>query len=173
MNAIVCMNSLNGIGKNGHIPWLSRIDMKYFKERTIGNGNNAVIMGFKTFASLNFRPLPNRRNYILTNNVEKASIKYKGDVVFENCIDNLVLLPYIFEEVYVIGGEQTYKIFEPFYEKLYVNIIGNSYYCDTFFTVDLEQYKKTKMNTTFDNLQKLTFYEFSKIHENSLAESFL
>ena len=170
INIIVGMTKNRVIGKDNSLPWHLPEDLKNFKALT---ENNTVIMGFKTFASLNFRPLPNRRNYILTNNVEKASIKYKGDVVFENCIDNLVLLPYIFEEVYVIGGEQTYKIFEPFYEKLYVNIIGNSYYCDTFFTVDLEQYKKTKMNTTFDNLQKLTFYEFSKIHENSLAESFL
>ena len=167
MNAIVCMNSKKGIGYRGHIPWRSRVDMRYFKERTIGKGNNAIIMGFKTFASLDYRPLPNRRNYVLTKHAEKASMNIGGDVIFESCIDNLLLLPCIFDEVYVIGGQATYKIFEPFYEKIYITIIDNTHFCDTFFNIDLQTYKKTLLNQTFDNVQKLTFFEFEKIREET------
>jgi dihydrofolate reductase len=167
MNAIVCMNSKKGIGYRGQIPWRSRVDTKYFKERTVGKGNNAIIMGFKTFASLNYRPLPNRRNYVLTRHAENASMKIGGDVVFESCIDNLILLPCIFDEVYVIGGEEIYKIFEPLYIKIYVTIIDNSHFCDTFFSIDLQKYKKTILYQTLDNLQQLTFCEYEKIREET------
>lgn len=167
MNAIVCMNSKKGIGYRGQIPWRSRVDTKYFKERTVGKGNNAIIMGFKTFASLNYRPLPNRRNYVLTRNAEKASMKIGGDVVFESCIDNLILLPYIFDEVYVIGGEEIYKIFEPLYIRIYVTIIDNTHVCDTFFSIDLQKYKKTVLYQTIDILQQLTFCQYEKIRDET------
>lgn len=57
--------SLNGvIGKDGTMPWSLKDDLKFFKEIT---QNHIVVMGRKTFESLNFKTLPNRHNIILTN----------------------------------------------------------------------------------------------------------
>ena len=61
----MCRN--RGIGKNGVIPWVLKEDMQFFKNKTIGNGNNAVIMGRKTFESLNRKDhLPKRDNYVIS-----------------------------------------------------------------------------------------------------------
>ena len=51
-----------GIGKDGQLPWRLKADMKFFKETTIGDGNNAVVMGRKTWESIppKYRPLPKR-----------------------------------------------------------------------------------------------------------------
>ena len=73
MKAIVCMTPDTGIGYRNSLPWRSKKEMAYFKEKTTGKGNNAVIMGYNTFRSLGFRPLPNRRNYIMTRDPEKKS----------------------------------------------------------------------------------------------------
>ena len=53
VNLIVAVDSkCYGIGKDGKIPWHNKDDMKFFKDITTGYGNNAVIMGRKTFESI-------------------------------------------------------------------------------------------------------------------------
>ena len=52
------------IGKDNDLPWHLPEDFKYFKDTTVGK---PIIMGRKTFESLNKKPLPNRVNIILTN----------------------------------------------------------------------------------------------------------
>ncbi|MFM9376275.1 dihydrofolate reductase [Gordonia sp. VNK21] len=56
---------VGAIGRAGTIPWSVPEDMARFKELT---GTGAVIMGRKTWESLpaRFRPLPQRRNIVLT-----------------------------------------------------------------------------------------------------------
>ena len=62
--AAVCKN--NGIGKNNSLPWNSKTDLKFFSKTTKGNNNNAVLMGRKTWESLN-KPLINRFNIIISS----------------------------------------------------------------------------------------------------------
>ena len=50
------------IGAGNQIPWHLPEDFKWFKQVTMGN---VVVMGRKTFESLG-KPLPNRKNLILT-----------------------------------------------------------------------------------------------------------
>ncbi|TMZ39921.1 dihydrofolate reductase, partial [Klebsiella pneumoniae] len=52
------------IGKDGKMPWHLPNDLKYVKNTTTGH---TVVMGRKTFESIG-RPLPNRRNVVLTRN---------------------------------------------------------------------------------------------------------
>lgn len=63
--AIVAMNAERAIGKNGDLPWHIPEDMEHFKATTMGH---AVIMGRKTWESLPKRPLPGRRNIVVTRN---------------------------------------------------------------------------------------------------------
>ena len=60
---IVAADSKNGIGINNELPWHLSDDLKRFKEITTGH---SVIMGRNTWFSLPKRPLPNRRNIVLT-----------------------------------------------------------------------------------------------------------
>lgn len=55
----------NVLGKNGGIPWHSPHDFKWFKTITLGH---AVVMGRKTWESLPVKPLPGRKNYVVSRN---------------------------------------------------------------------------------------------------------
>ena len=67
VNIIVAYCKGNGIGKNNALPWYIPQDLKHFSKLTKGNNNNMVVMGRKTWDSLPFKPLPNRRNIVLTS----------------------------------------------------------------------------------------------------------
>ena len=163
MKAIVCMTDMKGIGYKNRLPWKLRADLLYFKYKTIGNGRNAIVMGFNTFKSIGYRGLPNRRNYVMTRNPIEMSRIYGSDVVFESNVQNILLLDTIFEEVFVIGGESIYSLFEPYYSEIYVTHIKNfSAPVDTFFNVDLTKYKKKVTDTTEENNRKLEFCIYKK-----------
>lgn len=62
---IVAVDSRNGIGIHGDLPWHIAEDLKYFKATTLGC---PVIMGRKTYDSLPFKPLKGRLNIVLSRN---------------------------------------------------------------------------------------------------------
>ena len=82
MNIIVAATNNRGIGLNGTIPWKIIQDLKFFRLMTT---NNAVIMGRKTYDSIG-RPLPNRRNIVITKNpgfrVEEVTVVNDAYKVF-------------------------------------------------------------------------------------------
>jgi dihydrofolate reductase len=55
------------IGFEGKIPWFVPEDLAYFKKVTFGM---PVIMGRKTYDSLPKKPLPGRKNIVITRNME-------------------------------------------------------------------------------------------------------
>ena len=62
--AIVAMADNGVIGRNNGLPWRLPDDLKRFKALTMGH---ALLMGRKTYDSIG-RPLPGRRNLVLTRN---------------------------------------------------------------------------------------------------------
>ena len=64
VSLIVCHAEQNVIGFKNKMPWHLPNDLKHVKKLTQGN---TIVMGRKTFDSLG-RPLPNRRNVVLTRN---------------------------------------------------------------------------------------------------------
>ena len=66
MEAILAIDSKNGISKNGVIPWKSKKDMSFFYNVT---KRNVVIMGKNTYFSIpqEYRPLKNRLNIVYTS----------------------------------------------------------------------------------------------------------
>lgn len=123
-----------GIGINNTIPWYIKEDFKHFKSTTI---SKTVIMGRKTWDSLPIKPLPQRKNIILT--------KSKIDISKHNDLDNNELIEISSfdrldignmqksnDEFIVIGGGQIYNLFIEYATKLYVTKIDKGYDCDTF-----------------------------------------
>ena len=113
MNIIVAMCKNRGIGKNGKIPWSLKEDMVFFKNKTTGNGNNAVIMGRKTFESLNKKEgLPKRDNYVISSRklfTDKEKCFLYNDIS-KACLD-IMESEKKYENVWVIGGQQIYDWF--------------------------------------------------------------
>ncbi len=112
------------IGKENGLPWDIPRDMKHFRETTKGK---TVIMGRKTFESIG-KPLPKRRNIILTRDTE---FKAEGCEV-KHSIEEILELAKT-EEVFVIGGGAVYKEFLPFAEKLCLTHIEATFEGDTHF----------------------------------------
>ena len=65
INIIAALSKNRVIGINNRLPWSIPEDLKYFKRLTSGK-NQAIVMGRKTWDSLPIKPLPNRRNWVLT-----------------------------------------------------------------------------------------------------------
>lgn len=68
--ALIWAQSTSGvIGRDGGIPWRLPEDLARFKELTMGH---TVVMGRRTWESLpaRFRPLPGRRNVVVSRNRE-------------------------------------------------------------------------------------------------------
>ena len=63
ISIIAAVGDNNEIGKNGDLCWKIKADLDRFKELTTGN---VVVMGYNTFKSLDFKPLKDRRNIVIT-----------------------------------------------------------------------------------------------------------
>lgn len=109
---IIAAVSDNGvIGKDNSIPWKQSTDMKNFKYVTT---NNVVIMGARTFDSLNRKPLLNRTNIVMTRNIDKYT-SINGDqpvtffTTFKDSLDWAFKIAKNELDVFIIGGETVYK----------------------------------------------------------------
>ncbi|MFH4974016.1 hypothetical protein AB6A40_000725 [Gnathostoma spinigerum] len=75
MNIIVALDSVNGIGKDGTLPWNLPRDVAHFNSMTTKtsdpNKRNAVLMGRKVWESIpaKWRPLKGRFNVVLSKTV--------------------------------------------------------------------------------------------------------
>ena len=133
MKIIVAACKNLGIGYKNNLPWHLKADLVKFKNLTIGNGNNAIIMGSNTWKSLPIQPLPNRFNCVLSNslNVDNPNTKVFNNV--ETLID--FTNEKKFDDVWVIGGQQIYNLFleKNLVNTIYMTKIYENYVCDTYF----------------------------------------
>ena len=121
---VVATDNRRGIGIDNTLPWRLPEDLAHFKRTTSGH---PIIMGRKTFDSIG-RPLPNRRNIVITRN---PNWRHEGvDAV--TSLDAAIALAQG-GEAFVIGGAQIYAEALPRTERLIVTEIGKSFACDTFF----------------------------------------
>ena len=97
MRAMLWAESPEGvIGLDGKIPWRHPGDQRRFKRLTVGS---AIVMGRKTWESLPRKPLPERRNVVLT----RAPIE--GVECYPSLDAALAAVP---GDVWIIGGERAY-----------------------------------------------------------------
>lgn len=92
------MNDDHVIGIDGDLPWHYSADLKRFKQRTMGT---TIAMGRLTWESIGGRPLPGRRNIVLTRSqLDGVETMDSIDGVLAACVD---------EDVWFIGGGQIYS----------------------------------------------------------------
>lgn len=119
MIAIACVEEGWGIGYKGQL--LNRIpdDMKRFRRLTRGN---TVIMGRSTYESIGY-PLPDRTNIVLSRDPQ---YKPKGVLVCHSVKDAIGIAKTfeVFDDkIFVIGGEQIYREFMPYVNKVYLTTV--------------------------------------------------
>ena len=133
VSIVVAMDEKGGIGVEGDLPWRLPADMRFFKELTIGNGNNAVFMGRKTWESIpdKFRPLEDRTNIVLTKSPQKDPKAF----VVASSLDDALEKSKGHEKVFCIGGASIYKQVLAMKEckELFITEIAKTFSCDAFF----------------------------------------
>ena len=138
ISIIVAVSEDWGIGKDNKLLWHISEDLKRFKRLTFGN---TVIMGKRTWESLPRRPLPGRRNIVLTDdkteNIENAVTAYSIEDSLSKCEKN--------EEIFIMGGGSIYRQFMPFADRLYITHVHKKAPADIYFPeIDLKMWKITE-----------------------------
>lgn len=124
LSLIVAMTKNRVIGYENKMPWHLPAELAYFKRITTGH---PIIMGRKTFDSIG-RPLPNRRNIVVSRNANF----YSPGVDVSNSLEN-ALARCANENPFVIGGASLYAEALALAQKLYITEIDADLIGDTFF----------------------------------------
>lgn len=125
--ALVVAVARNGvIGRDGGLPWHISSDLKRFKEITMGK---PVIMGRKTWESLPRKPLPGRRNIVITR---RKDFLAEGATVVATPEGALAAAAGA-EEVAVIGGGEIYNLFMAHADRIYLTEVDLDVDGDTHF----------------------------------------
>jgi dihydrofolate reductase len=130
LRAIAAISLNRAIGKDGKIPWHIPDDFKWFKEKTSGQ---AILMGRKTYESLG-RPLPNRRNLVVTRGSDLPGVEIVRDLEAFRAEDYPC-------DVWVIGGAEIYEQMLDRCEELYLSIIPIVVEGDVFFPEFEDQFE--------------------------------
>ena len=175
MNIVVACCKNRGIGFNNTLPWKIKNELKFFKYLTIGNGNNAVVMGKNTWLSLK-KPLPKRTNFVLSKTLSKKELPDNVHLItsIEN-IENLYKINQ-YSNMWIIGGENLYNsmINSNYLDSIFYTDINKNYKCDTFFPEILHDnfslIFKSKVNKELDNYGDNVEYTYNIFQKKNNIE---
>ncbi len=158
---VICISSIasnRSIGFNHNLIFSISSEMKHFSKTTTITQDptkiNAVIMGKNTFMSMSLSPLPKRKNYVISNTLNKENFQnYSNLYIYkniENCFNDLQKNEEI-ENIYIIGGEGIYKYFldNNYVDELILTFVKEPIisYGDSFFpTFDTSKYQITSLS---------------------------
>lgn len=120
---IVATSRNNVIGDSNKLIWHLPADLKRFKDVTTGH---PIVMGRKTYQSIG-RPLPNRRNIIITRD---SDYEVDGCEVV-NSIEEALLLTN--NDCFIIGGGEIYKQTLHIADRIYMTVVDEDFDGDTTF----------------------------------------
>lgn len=112
------------IGKEGSLPWHYKEDLKFFKKTTM---DHSIVMGRIVFEELNEKPLPGRRNVVLS-----TSKNYDHVETFSS-IDSALNALKDEKKIFIIGGGEIYRQTIEKADKLIITEIKQEHEGDTFF----------------------------------------
>ena len=152
INMIVAATKSNGIGINGGLPWKIKKDMDHFRSMTTNYRRrdkskhlpaNACIMGRITWESIpkKFRPLKDRLNIVISRKPAECNDE---NVIFCTTMQDAIQIAHKANapSIWIIGGEQIYKLAEPFCHQIFMTRIEQDIECDAFFNVKMDKYDK-------------------------------
>src|SRR3989339_2174249 len=126
ISLIVAVGLNNQIGLNGKLPWYSKEDLAYFREKTM---NHMVVMGRKTFEGLP-KKLDGRKIIVLSRTQKNID-----DVLIASSIQEVIDIAKKGNEseLFIAGGESIYKQFIGMSDKIYLSKINYDGLADTYF----------------------------------------
>ena len=127
IRAILACDEDWGIGKGGVLPWPNNsADLKWFKETTL---NSAVVMGRLTWESLPFKPLPNRRNIVISNTMKpRENVEVVRSDIYKSRMDVLSNEG----DTWIIGGSSLINNSLNIIDEFWLSRIAGTYDCEVF-----------------------------------------
>lgn len=162
LSLVVAIAEDGAIGRNGTLPWHLPADLRFFKQMTMGK---TIIMGRRTWESLNRKALPGRLNIVLSRN----PLELPEGVLYAPDLDSALKLAESngYEEASVIGGASLFQEAAARADLMYITQVETTVPdADTFFPeIDLNGWKveweerhsadeKNKYNFTFQRWVK-------------------
>jgi len=125
---IAAVDRKRAIGRGGELLWHESEDQKHFRRVTMGC---PVIMGRRTWDSLpaRFRPLPGRRNIVVTRNPGWSAEGAER----AGSLDDAIALAGDDAKAFVIGGAELYAMALPRADELVLTEIDAEFEADAFF----------------------------------------
>lgn len=149
------------IGLNNNLLWHIKEDFEWFKCHT---RNKPVIMGRKTYESIG-RPLPHRINVVLSRNPDFSP---EPNVLVLPSVDAAIYEFRKYREIMVLGGENVYKQFLPYANRLYLTEIHKSFQADAFFP----EFPKEEYRECFSRkgVEEVGFDYYFKVYRKKLPK---
>jgi len=120
---IAAMSKNRVIGDSNALIWHLPEDLKRFRQLTTGN---VIVMGRKTYESIG-KPLPNRRNIIITRDLDYSA---EGCEVVSSLEEALLLSN---SDCFIIGGGEIYRQAIDIADRIYLTLIDKEFEGDTSF----------------------------------------
>ena len=160
ISIIVVIAENNAIGKDNKLLCHISGDLKRFKKLTTGR---TVIMGKKTYESLPVKPLPNRRNIVISDdindNFEGCIMAYSIEEALENSSAE--------HENFIMGGASIYSQFLQHANKLYITRVNKYFEADTFFPkIDYSQWLLIEKDITIKDVENNFVYHYETYIRN-------
>lgn len=120
INMIASVSQNGYIGVDNKLPWKLPEDMRLFAHKT---KNSVVIMGRKTFETIGMKPLPNRRNIVISRLANSPGVlDTEGVEVFGSVAEALDACDNS-KDVWIVGGEKVYEAGMEFAEEIHLTIV--------------------------------------------------
>ena len=153
---VVAMNADRVIGVDGDLPWRIREDLRHFRRVTMGH---AILMGRKTWDSIG-RPLPGRRNIVISRNRE---LKIDGAEVVHGLAQAIGLaIQGGDSEPRIIGGATLYEAALPITSRLFLTEVDRVVEGDTFFP-DFDRTQWREISRRAGETEGVMFLELERI----------
>lgn len=126
ISIIAAIGNQNQLGLNGDIPWNLPNDLQLFKMLTYGS---TIIMGRKTWESIGSKPLPGRRNIVITSQDLYAVESYPT-------LDDAISVERDYcglKNIFVIGGAMLYNDSLPIADRMYITRVNYNDAADVYF----------------------------------------
>ena len=150
LSLIAALAKNHVIGIENRLPWKLPEDLAHFKALTLGH---PIVMGRKTFESLG-RPLPGRRNIVITRNADYHPAGCETAASIPAAIDLCAEA----QEIFFIGGAELYKQVLPLVDRMYLTEVqieaqGDAWFPEFDIKAFREQTREAHMGEKSDPLR--------------------
>lgn len=155
ISIIVATSKNRVIGNNNSLIWKLPSDLKRFKQITT---DNTIVMGRKTYESIG-KPLPNRRNIIITRDTNYLV----DNCEIVNSLEEALML--CNNDCFIIGGGEIYKQSIDIADKIYLTLVQEDFEGDTYFPEIGKEWTKV-FREDFEpdekNVHRYSFIDYEK-----------